>query len=70
MQSQIQTLTETQTKFKELEKVSLEKEDEIAQLRKDLIGALRNQAVGAETAPKAEPVDPYQKWKESEFKNG
>lgn len=70
MQEQIQTLTETQTKFKELEKVSLEKEDEIAQLRKDLIGALRNQAVDTKTAPKAEPVDPYQKWKESEFKNG
>lgn len=70
MQEQIQTLTETQTKFKELEKVSLEKEDEIAQLRKDLIGALRNQAVDTKTAPEVKTVDPYQKWKEDVIKNG
>ena len=57
-------------KFKELEETSIEKDGEIAELRKDLIGALRNQAVDTKTAPKTEPVDPYQQWKEDVIKNG
>lgn len=70
MQSQIQTLTDTQTKFKELEKASTDKDTEIAHLRKDLIGALRNQAVDTKTPPEVKTEDPYQKWKEDVIKNG
>lgn len=54
----------------ELEKANTDKDTEIADLRKDLIGALRNQAVDTKTPPKVETVDPYQQWKESEFNNG
>lgn len=46
------------------------KDAEIADLRKDLIGALRNQAVDTKTPPDVKTVDPYQKWKEDVIKNG
>jgi hypothetical protein len=68
MQSQIQTLTNAQTKIKELEEAQMTKDTEIADLRKDLIGALRNQAVDTNTPPEVKTVDPYQKWKESVVK--
>lgn len=70
MQEQLQTLVDTQTKIKELEKAQNEKDAEIANLRKDLIGALRNQAVDQSTPPDVKTVDPYQKWKEDVIKNG
>ena len=70
MQSQIQTLTEAQTKIKELEEAQMTKDAEIADLRKDLIGALRNQAVDTNSPPEVKTVDPYQKWKEEVIKNG
>ena len=70
MQSQLQTLASAQTKIKELEKAQNEKDAEIADLRKDLIGALRNQAVDTNTPPEVKTVDPYQKWKEDVIKNG
>lgn len=70
MQAQIQTLTNAQTKIKELEEAQTTKDAEIADLRKDLIGALRNQAVDTKTPPEVKTVDPYQKWKESVIKNG
>jgi hypothetical protein len=70
MQSQLQTLASAQTKIKELEKAQNEKDTEIANLRKDLIGALRNQAVDTNTPPDVKTVDPYQKWKEDVIKNG
>ena len=70
MQSQIQTLTEAQTKIKELEKAQMTKDTEIADLRKDLIGALSNQAVDTKTPPDVKTVDPYQQWKEDVIKNG
>jgi len=44
------------------------KDTEIADLRKDLIGALRNQAVDTSSPPEVKTVDPYQKWKESVVK--
>jgi len=68
MQSQIQTLTNAQTKIKELEEAQMTKDTEIADLRKDLIGALRNQAVDTSSPPEVKTVDPYQKWKESVVK--
>lgn len=70
MQAQIQTLTDTQTKIKELEEAQMTKDTEIAHLRKDLIGALRNQAVDTKTPPEVKTVDPYQEWKEGVIKNG
>lgn len=70
MQSQIQTLTNTQAKIKELEEAQMTKDTEIANLRKDLIGALRNQAVDTNTPPDVKTVDPYQQWKEDVIKNG
>ena len=70
MQSQLQTLVGAQTKIKELEKASTDKDAEIADLRKDLIGALRNQAVDTNSPPEVKTVDPYQKWKEEVIKNG
>ena len=70
MQTQVQTLTATQTKIKELEKASTDKDAEIAHLRKDLIGALRNQAVATNSPPEVKTVDPYQKWKEEVIRNG
>lgn len=70
MQEQLQTLTEAQTKIKELEEAQVTKDTEIADLRKDLIGALRNQAVDQSTPPDVKTVDPYQKWKEEVIKNG
>ena len=70
MQSQLQTLVDTQTKIKELEEAQATKDTEIADLRKDLIGALRNQAVDQSTPPDVKTVDPYQKWKEDVIKNG
>ena len=70
MQEQLQTLTEAQTKIKELEEAQATKDAEIADLRKDLIGALRNQAVDQSTPPDVKTVDPYQKWKEDVIKNG
>ncbi len=70
MQEQLQTLTEAQTKIKELEEAQVTKDTEIADLRKDLIGALRNQAVDQSTPPDVKTVDPYQQWKEDVIKNG
>lgn len=70
MQEQLQTLTEAQTKIKELEEAQVTKDTEIADLRKDLIGALRNQAVDQSTPPDVKTVDPYQKWKEEVINNG
>ena len=70
MQSQIQTLTNAQTKIKELEEAQMTKDAEIADLRKDLIGALRNQAVDTNSPPDVKTVDPYQQWKEDVIKNG
>lgn len=70
MQSQLQTLASAQTKIKELEKAQNEKDAEIADLRKDLIGALRNQAVDTNSPPEVKTVDPYQKWKEEVINNG
>lgn len=70
MQSQLQTLVGAQTKIKELEEAQMNKDAEIENLRKDLIGALRNQAVDQSTPPEVKTVDPYQKWKESVIKNG
>ena len=70
MQSQLQTLVDTQTKIKELEEAQATKDTEIADLRKDLIGALRNQAVDTNSPPDVKTVDPYQKWKEDVIKNG
>lgn len=70
MQEQLQTLTEAQTKIKELEEAQVTKDTEIANLRKDLIGALRNQAVDQSTPPDVKTVDPYQQWKEDVIKNG
>ncbi len=46
------------------------KDAEIADLRKDLIGALRNQAVDQSSPPEVKAVDPYQKWKEEVINNG
>ncbi len=46
------------------------KDAEIADLRKDLIGALQNQAVDINSPPEVKTVDPYQKWKEDVIKNG
>ena len=46
------------------------KDAEIENLRKDLIGALRNQAVDTNSPPEVKTVDPYQKWKEEVIKNG
>ena len=46
------------------------KDTEIAELRKDLIGALRNQAVDTNSPPEVKTIDPYQKWKEEVNKNG
>ena len=70
MQSQLQTLVGAQTKIKELEEAQVTKDTEIADLRKDLIGALRNQAVDQSTPPDVKTVDPYQKWKEEVINNG
>jgi len=70
MQTQVQTLTDAQTKIKELEEAQMTKDAEIADLRKDLIGALRNQAVDTNTPPDVKTVDPYQQWKEDVIKNG
>ena len=70
MQSQLQTLVSTQTKIKELEEAQEAKDAEIANLRKDLIGALQNQAVDQSSPPEVKTVDPYQKWKEEVIKNG
>lgn len=70
MQSQLQTLVSTQTKIKELEEAQMAKDAEIADLRKDLIGALQNQAVDINSPPEVKTVDPYQKWKEEVIKNG
>ena len=70
MQAQVQTLTEAQTKIKELEEAQMTKDTEIANLRKDLIGALRNQAVDTDSPPEVKTVDPYQKWKEEVINNG
>jgi hypothetical protein len=46
------------------------KDAEIENLRKDLIGALRNQAVDINSPPEVKTVDPYQKWKEEVINNG
>ena len=46
------------------------KDAEIADLRKDLITALRNQAVDTNSPPEVKSVDPYQQWKEEVIKNG
>ena len=70
MQSQLQTLVSTQTKIKELEEAQEAKDAEIANLRKDLIGALQNQAVDQSSPPEVKTVDPYQRWKEEVIKNG
>ena len=70
MQEQLQTLTEAQMKIKELEEAQVTKDTEIANLRKDLIGALRNQAVDTNSPPAVKTVDPYQKWKEDVINNG
>lgn len=69
-QSQIKTLVDAQTKIKELEEAQIAKDAEIENLRKDLIGALRNQAVDQSSPPKVKTVDPYQKWKEDVINNG
>lgn len=70
MQSQLQTLVSTQTKIKELEEAQMTKDAEIANLRKDLIGALRNQAVDTNSPPEVKTIDPYKKWKEEVINNG